>query len=185
MKGGWLLLNSWFCLISLTWHANMTRGKLTILRANWHLTRRNTEIFWNLWITITHADYQKKEFYSYFIFNRSICDLNGFTLKKIKARSKLYPAETITDADYADDQALLANISYQVKSLLHRLEQPARSISFNVNSDKTELVCFNQDGAMTLLNGKTMKLVDQLTYFGSNISSTESSINKVRTRYWP
>ena len=33
---------------------------------------------------------------------------NGFTLKK--ARSRQYPTETITDADYADDIALLANI---------------------------------------------------------------------------
>ena len=32
---------------------------------------------------------------------------NGFTLKK--ARSRQYSAETITDADYADDLALLLN----------------------------------------------------------------------------
>ena len=35
---------------------------------------------------------------------------NDFTLKKKKkAKSRRYPAETITDADYADDLALLAN----------------------------------------------------------------------------
>ena len=32
---------------------------------------------------------------------------NGFTLEK--ARSRRYPAETLTDADYADDIPLLAN----------------------------------------------------------------------------
>ena len=32
---------------------------------------------------------------------------NSFTIKKI--RSKLYPAETMTDANYADDLALLTN----------------------------------------------------------------------------
>ena len=32
---------------------------------------------------------------------------NGFTLKKAKSRQ--YSAETITDVNYADDQALLAN----------------------------------------------------------------------------
>ena len=31
---------------------------------------------------------------------------NGFTLK---ARNKIYPAETIMDADYTDDLMLLAN----------------------------------------------------------------------------
>ena len=32
---------------------------------------------------------------------------NGITLKKV--RSRQYPAETMTDADYADDQVLLIN----------------------------------------------------------------------------
>ena len=37
---------------------------------------------------------------------------NGFPLKK--AKSKWYPTESTTDADYADDQALLANIPFHV-----------------------------------------------------------------------
>ena len=43
--------------------------------------------------------------------------MNGFTLKK--ARSRQYPAETITDVDYADEIALLANTPAQTESLLH------------------------------------------------------------------
>ena len=45
---------------------------------------------------------------------------NGFTLKK--ARSRQYPAETITDADSADDIALLTNALTQTEPLLHSLE---------------------------------------------------------------
>ena len=45
---------------------------------------------------------------------------NGFTLEK--ARSRRYPAQTITNADYIDEVALLANTPTQVKSLLHSLE---------------------------------------------------------------
>ena len=41
---------------------------------------------------------------------------NGFTLKK--ARSRRYPTETMTDADYADDLPLLAHIPVQTESLL-------------------------------------------------------------------
>ena len=48
---------------------------------------------------------------------------NIFTLKKKKKKkkkkkeaSKQYPVETITDADNADDQELLANISAQAES---------------------------------------------------------------------
>ena len=51
---------------------------------------------------------------------------NGLTLKM--ARSKLYPAETITDADYIDYLALLAHSPGHAKSLLHYLEQAARGI---------------------------------------------------------
>ena len=39
---------------------------------------------------------------------------NGFTLKG--AKSRLYPRETITEADYTDDQALLENTIAQAKS---------------------------------------------------------------------
>ena len=42
------------------------------------------------------------------------------TLKK--ARSKKYPTETNTDADYAEDIAFLANTQTQAESLRHSLE---------------------------------------------------------------
>ena len=42
---------------------------------------------------------------------------NGFELTK--KRSRTYPAKTITDADYADDIAILANTPYQAEALLH------------------------------------------------------------------
>ena len=45
---------------------------------------------------------------------------NSFMLEK--ERSKRYPAQTITDMDYANDIALLANTHIQAKSLLHSLE---------------------------------------------------------------
>ena len=48
---------------------------------------------------------------------------NGFEL--IKKRSRRHPAKTITDADYADDIAILANTLNQAKTLLHSLERAA------------------------------------------------------------
>ena len=46
---------------------------------------------------------------------------NGFKL--IKKRSRRYPAKTITDADYADDIALLANAPTQAETRLYSLER--------------------------------------------------------------
>ena len=82
---------------------------------------------------------------------------NGFTLKK--ARNRLYPAETITDADYADDLVLLTNKLVQAKSLLLSLEQAPRNIGLYMNSDKTKLMCFKQDGGISILNCQPLKFV--------------------------
>ena len=57
---------------------------------------------------------------------------NGFQLTK--KRSKRYPAKTITDADYADDLALLANTPNQAGTLLHSLERAAAGIGLHVNA---------------------------------------------------
>ena len=38
-------------------------------------------------------------------------------------------------------------------------------------------MCFNQDGAISSLNGKPLKFVDQFIYLGSHISLTESDGN--------
>ena len=61
---------------------------------------------------------------------------NGFELTK--KRSGRYPAKTITDADYTDDIAILANTSNQAETLLDGLERAAAGIGLHVNAHKTE-----------------------------------------------
>ena len=107
---------------------------------------------------------------------------NGFTL--VKAKSRRYPTQIITDTDYADVIALLANTLTQAKSLLHSLEWAAGGIGFHVNADKTEYMRFNQRGDISTLNGGSLKLVDKFTYFGSSISSTENDINMQLAKAW-
>ena len=60
-----------------------------------------------------------------------------------KERSGRYPAKTITDADYDDDIALLANAPAQAETLLHSMEQAAAGIGLHVNAHNTEYMCFN------------------------------------------
>ena len=93
---------------------------------------------------------------------------NGFKLAKERSRS--YPALTITDADYADDIALLANTPVQAEILLHSLQRTADGIGLYVNADKTEYMCFNQKGDISNLNGSSLKLVDKFTLLGSSAS---------------
>ena len=107
---------------------------------------------------------------------------NGFELTK--KRSRRYPAKTITDADYADHIAILANTPNQAETLLHSLEQAAAGIGFHVNAHKTEYMCFNQTGDISTLEGTSMKLVDEFTYLGSSVSSTEKDIDTRLTKAW-
>ena len=107
---------------------------------------------------------------------------NGFELTK--KRSKRYPAKTITDADYTDDLALLANTPNQAESLLHSLERAAAGFGLHVNAHKTEYMCYNQTGNITTLDGASLRLVDKLTYLGSSVSSTENDIDTRLTKAW-
>ena len=100
---------------------------------------------------------------------------NAFKLTK--ERSRRYPAQTIIDADYTDDIALLANAPNQAKTLLHSLEWAAAGRGLYVNAHKTEYMCFNQRGDISTLNSSSLKLVDKFTYLGSSVSSTEKDTN--------
>ena len=107
---------------------------------------------------------------------------NGFELTKKKKRSRRCPAKTITDADYAENIAILANTPNQVETLLHSLEQAAAGIGLHVNVHKTEYMCFNQTGDIFTQDRSSLKLVDKFTYLRSSISSTEKDIDTRLTK---
>ena len=81
--------------------------------------------------------------------------------------STFFELSTFLIEDYADDLELLANTSAQAET--HRA-------SLYVNANKTEFMCFKQEGAVSTLSGRPIKLIDKITYLSSNISSTESDV---------
>ena len=107
---------------------------------------------------------------------------NGFKLTN--ERSRGYPVQTITDADYANDIALPANTPAQAETVLHSLERAAACTGLHVNAHKTEYMCFNQRGDISTLKGSSLKLVDKFTYLGSSVSSTETDINTRVAKAW-
>ena len=107
---------------------------------------------------------------------------NGFELTK--KRSRRYPAKTITNADYADDIAILANTPDQAETLLHSLERAAAGIGLYVNAHKTEYMSYNQKGDISTLDGTPLKLVDKFTYLGSSVESTKKDIDTRLTKAW-
>ena len=82
------------------------------------------------------------------------------SFKLTKEISRRYPAHTITDADYADYVALLANTPVKAETLLHSLERAAAVIGLYFNAHKTKYICPNLRGNMSTLNGSSLKLID-------------------------
>ena len=105
---------------------------------------------------------------------------NGFELTR--KTSWRYPAKTITNADYADDIAILANTPNRAETLLHSLERAATGIGLPVNANNTEYMCYNQTGDISILDETSLKLVDKFTYLGKSVSSTEKDIDTRLTK---
>ena len=68
--------------------------------------------------------------------------------------------------------------------MLHCLERAAAGIDLHVNTHKTDYMCFNQTGDISISNGSSLKLVDKFTYLGSSVSSTETDIDTQLAKVW-
>ena len=112
-----------------------------------------------------------------YVLRTSIDLMKEYGFKLATERSRIYPTQTITNADFADDKELLANTPNQSDTQLHCLERVPGTIGLHVNADKTKYMCFNQRDDISTLNDSSLKLVDKFTYQGSRVSSTEKDIN--------
>ena len=81
-----------------------------------------------------------------YVLRTSIDIIRENSFELTKKRSRRYPTKTITDADYAEDIAILANAPAQEETLLHSLERAAVGIGFHVNAHNTEYMCFDKTG---------------------------------------
>ena len=97
-----------------------------------------------------------------FVLRTSIDNIKDNSFELTKKRSRRYPSKSITDADYSDDVAILANAPAQAETLLHSLERAAAGIVLHFNAHKTEYTCYNQTGDISTLNGSSIKLVRQI-----------------------
>ena len=91
--------------------------------------------------------------------------------------------KTITDSNYVNNIALMVNTPTVAKFLLHSLEQAAGGMGFYVNTHKTEYMCFNQSGDITL-NGGSLNQMNKFTYIGSSVSFTENDIKTRLAKAW-
>ena len=81
------------------------------------------------------------------------------------------------NGNYADNLGFLTNIPAQAESILHSLEQAAEWLVSTRSQVKWNSCFFKQKRYVSILSSKILKLVDQFTYFGCNILSTESAVS--------
>ena len=91
---------------------------------------------------------------------------------------------TLTHAVYAGDIALQANTPTQAESLLLSLKRADGGIGLHVNADKTEYIYFYQRGKISTLKSGPLKLMEQFTYLGRRVSSSEHDINTWLAKTW-
>ena len=106
----------------------------------------------------------------------SIDKCNEYSLTLELARSRRFHTKKITDADYAEDLALLSDNSYNAQKLLHILKKSAAFIGLHVNATKTKYMCYDQGSTTKTLNKTLLRKVDDFVYLSNNIASTEKDV---------
>ena len=99
-----------------------------------------------------------------YVLRTSIDKIKEKRFELAKKRNRRYPAKTITDADYADDIAILANTPNQAETLLHSLELAAAGIGLHVNAHKTDACALIKHATISTLGSSPLKVIDNFTY---------------------
>ena len=89
----------------------------------------------------------------------------------------------ITDMDYADDIALLAENAADLQRLLDRLDANAALVGLNISAQKTKVLFGSRSvSSPILLRGQVLEEVTSFTYLGSCITSDGDMSREIRTR---
>ena len=93
-------------------------------------------------------------------------------------RSYRYPALHITDADFADNIALLSDNLANAEALLSALESAANSTGLYLNETTTECMPINIRNHidMKTLANNILKCVDDYKYLGSHVTNSEKRL---------
>ena len=108
----------------------------------------------------------------------------GFTLQQ--RLSRRHDPIVLTDLDFADDSALVSESLVQAQIMLERVETSTAKIGLHLNSDKTEVMLFNQTTTPTLSsrNKQEIKQVSDFKYLGAWMSSSSKDIGVRKGQAW-
>ena len=100
-------------------------------------------------------------------------------------RSSRHPAQHLTDLDFADDLALIAESVKNAEALLQSLEDVAAQIGLHCNEGKTEYITNSTDPPeLKSLSGATIKRVDDFKYLGAYIMDSQKDFRSRKGMAW-
>ena len=108
----------------------------------------------------------------------------GFQLERRKSRR--IPPITVTDLDFADDIALVAQEIEAAQEILLRVETEACKVGFHLNAKTTEVQSYNFNTPMQIkcLSGTILKEVDNFKYLGEWTQSSEKDFLVRKALAW-
>ena len=109
----------------------------------------------------------------------------GFEIRP--RRSARYPAQYLTDTDFADDIALISETLVNAQSLLQSLEQASNCVGLYLNEKKTEYINKCKDDnefVIKTIQNTLLNMVSDYVYLGSYISSSEKDFNTRKGKAW-
>ena len=110
-------------------------------------------------------------------------DRLGFTL--VQRKSRRIGPQVITDMDFADDIALLANCLKDAEELLQLVESNALKVGLGMNAKKTKAMIYNEPPSIIkTLDGSDLEIVTDFKYLGAWIASSESDLNIRKAQAW-
>ena len=123
-----------------------------------------------------------------YVLRMSVDTINDKGFQLHPRRSSRHPAVYLTDADFADDIALVSSCLENAQDLLHSLESASNSVGLYLNETKTEYInnCKNTNTLtnITTLNNTVLKQVDDYKYLGAYLSSSEKDFNVRKGMAW-
>ena len=121
-----------------------------------------------------------------YIMRTSVDTINEKGLQYQPRRSSRYPSLHITDADFADDIALLSDSLENAQALLSSLESTANCTGLHLNESKTEYMPINiqDDTQIRSISNKVLKCVDDYKYLGAQICNSEKDFNTRKGMAW-
>ena len=120
-----------------------------------------------------------------YVLRMSLDNMNEKGLTTQPRRSSRHPAQHLTDLDFADDLALIAESISDAESLLQSLEFAASQVGLYCNEGKTEFLTTSPSPSeLKSLNNVNIKRVEDFKYLGSHIADSQKDFKIRKALAW-